>query len=197
MSTSISSDTAVMIFIRGLPGSGKSFLANALVDKIDKNIIILDPDQTDYESDEYKAHTKKLIEEGVDSSLFEYRFLRAKAYEAITDNGTIVWSQPFTNLEIFKKMIGRMQDHALEQNTKLIILIVEVNADPKIAKMRVKERKAAGGHGPSDEKFARFVNDFFTYGHLGYSIVTVDGTNDVSNSVSTIKSALDLLSRIR
>lgn len=188
-----SSGHSVMILMRGLPGSGKSYLATALADRIGKNVIMLDPDATDYESAEYKERTKKLTEEGVDASLHAYRFLRGKAYRGIVDKDVIIWNQPFTNLEIFKKMIERMQDHALEHKSKLVILIVEVEADPKVAKERVEKRKAEGGHGPSDATFTRFVNDYFTFAHLGYSTITVNGLDDVSASVSSIMKALNAL----
>lgn len=191
-----SSDLAVMILMRGLPGSGKSYIASALAEAVDKeSIVMLDPDATNYESEEYKKHTKQLTEEGVDASLHAYRFLRGKAYQGIVDHKVILWNQPFTNLEIFKKMIERMQDHALEHKSKLLILIVEVEADPKVAKERIAKRKTEGGHGPSDATFTRFVNDYFTFSHLGYSTVTVNGSDKVSTSVSTVMKALNALTK--
>ena len=134
MDTSDGSDLSVMILMRGLPGSGKSYLAHALADKIGKKVIMLDPDAADYQSDEYKDHVSKLTAEGVNSNLHAYRFLRGKAYQGIIDHDIIIWNQPFSNLEIFKKMIERMQDHALEHKSRLLILIVEVETNPKVAK---------------------------------------------------------------
>jgi hypothetical protein len=154
---------------------------------------MLDPDATNYESKEYKDHTKQLTEEGVDPNLHAYRFLRAKAYKGIRDHKIIIWNQPFTNLEIFKQMIGRMQDHASENDVKLVILIVEVETDPKIAKERVIKRKALGGHGPSDTTFSRFVNDYVSFAHLGFSTVSVKGGADVNVSASIIVEALNKL----
>jgi deoxyadenosine/deoxycytidine kinase len=188
-----SSKPSVMILIRGLPGSGKSYLATSLKDKIGKNVVVLDPDMTDYESDEYKLHSEKLTKEGVDSSLHAYRFLRAKAYKGILDQKITIWNQPFTNLDIFKKMIERMQEYALEHNRKLLFLIVEVEVEVDVAKKRIEKRKTEGGHGPSDATFNRFLNDYFTFAHLGYSTLTVNGFDNVSDSADSVMKALNAL----
>jgi predicted ABC-type ATPase len=159
----------VLVLVRGIPGSGKSYFAKALAGAInDNDLVMLDPDMTDYDSQEYKKHTEQLTEEGVDPKLHAYRFLRAKAYKGIAQKKLIIWNQPFTNLDIFKKMIDRMQEQAEESSVKLKILIVEVEADPKLAKERVNKRKLQGGHGPSDSTFERFLNDFTSFADLGY-----------------------------
>lgn len=187
----VNNDHPILILMRGLPGSGKSYLAQRLVDSLDKEkVIMLDPDATDYNSDEYKQHTKQLSEEGVDPKLHAYRFLRAKAYDGIANKKIIIWNQPFTNLEIFKKMIKRMEDHASSHSVNLSIVIVEVKVDPTLAKERVAERKRQGGHGPSDDTFTRFLNDYSSFAHLGFETVQVRGDNDVETSVSSVLETL-------
>lgn len=185
---------AVLVLMRGLPGSGKSHLAEALQQSLsDDEVVSLDPDATDYESEEYKKHTQQLTEEGVDPKLHAYRFLRSKAYAGIADRKVIIWNQPFTNLEIFKKMIKRMEDFAAEHKVPLSILIVEVEIEPNIAKERVKKRKEDGGHGPSDKTFERFINDYASFAHLGFATVSVSGESDVAQSVSEAKKAVEEL----
>lgn len=185
----------IAVFIRGLPGSGKSFLADALVSALGEDKVVnLDPDATDYSSKEYAEHVKTMTAEGVDTKLHPYRFLRAKAYQGIAANKIIIWNQPFTNLEIFNKMIARLQDRAAECGTRLPMLVVEVEADGDTAKRRVTARKSDGGHGPSDETFARFINDYHSFEDEGFNVVKVSGQADVEQSVAAIKHALEALS---
>jgi len=184
-------DQPVVILIRGLPGSGKTYLARALQEAIGGDrVVMLDPDAIDFQSQEYLEHVKKLTAEGVDPQLHAYRFSRAKAYKGIEDNKIIIWNQPFTNLEIFNKMVGRLRDHARGHNRDLWILVVEVMLDPAAAKQRIDDRKQTGGHGPSDETFARFTKDYQSFANEGYQTVTVPGDADLKTSVSTVVEAL-------
>ncbi len=183
-----------MILIRGLPGSGKSFVAQELQKVLGfQKVIMLDPDTIDFGSNDYLEHTNALSKEGVDEALHAYRFLRAKAYKGIADHKIIVWNQPFTNIEIFNKMVANFQIQADLNNTILKILVVEVIIDENIANERVQNRKRAGGHGPSSATFNRFVSDYKTVSTYGYNTVTVKGGGEVSDSVSLILAALEKL----
>ncbi len=188
-------DHPTLIIVRGLPGSGKSYITNALKQSVAElvgasNIVVLDPDATDYTAPEYLAHSKALDSGGVDSKLHAYRYLRSQAYAGITTNQVIIWNQPFTNLEIFNKMISGLKSYAIEHNSMLVVLVVEVEVDAAVAKERLVSRKLSGGHGPSDNTFNRFTNDYTSFAHYGYSTVTVHGEDDVSTSVSTIMQTL-------
>ncbi len=188
----------ILIFIRGMPGSGKSYLAAVLQKSLRElvgvdEVVMLDPDATDYESQEYAEHVKLATAEGVDAKLHAYRFLRAKAYHGIADHKVIIWNQPFTNLEIFHKMIANLQAQAVEHNTSLSILIVEVEIDPTVAKRRVAERKEAGGHGPSDKTLAQRIGDHKSYADEGFETVTVHGEDDIAVSVASVLRALQKL----
>jgi len=177
----------IIILIRGLPGSGKSYLAAELENALGKDVtVMLDPDAIDYESQEYKDHVAAQIAEGVDPALHAYRFSRNKAYQGIADHKIVMWNQPFTNLEIFNKMVDRFKEQAEEHHVSLPILVVEVNISPELAKQRVEERKKQGGHGPSDNLFGRYVNDYKTYADEGYDVVAVQGDGDTATSVATI-----------
>lgn len=181
----------MLIIIRGLPGGGKTFLAAALEKSFDKDhLVALDPDATDYQSPEYAAHTQALSAEGVDLKLHAYRFLRNKAYQGIAERKTIIWNQPFTNLEIFNKMMANLRLQAEEHQTQLLVLVVEVEVDPALAKQRIEERKRSGGHGPSDGTFARFLGDYHSFEPYGYHTVTVRGEDNVEASVATIMAAV-------
>ncbi len=184
----------VMILIRGLPGSGKSYIAAELQKVIgyDK-VVLLDPDMIDFTSPEYLAHVAALREEGVDESLFAYRFLRGKAYKGIAEHKVIIWNQAFTNLEIFNKMVAKFTTQADEHQTILPILVVEVETDTSLAKERVIKRMQAGGHGLSEGTFERFNNDYKSFASAGYNTVTVQGSDAVETSVATIMNSLTSL----
>jgi len=181
----------VAIFIRGLPGSGKSFIAAELARQLGtQTAVLLDPDATDYESDTYKHHVKTMEAEGVEQKLHAYRFLRGQAYKAIENGKIIIWDQPFRNLEIFHKMIGRMHEHAEAVGTTVKVLVVELEIDLDTAKARVEKRKAHGGHGPSDTTFENFSAEHKSFDDQDFNIVKVKGKDDVGKSVEKIMKAL-------
>ena len=181
----------LLIIIRGLPGSGKTYIAERLQKALQErhgnnSIVMLDPDATDYQSQAYLDHVQQQVKEKVDPALHPYRFLRAQAYDGITSNKIILWNQPFTNLNSFQKVTTRLQEYAQEHKAEMPVLVVEVEIDPAKAKTRVDERKQAGVHGPSDTTFDRFVGDYKSFASNGYDTVTVYGDHDANESVSTV-----------
>lgn len=94
---------AILLLIRGLPGSGKSYVANVLKEELGNQIVLLDPDATDYTSAKYKEFSKLKTAEGVDEKFHPYRFLREQAYRAIDNDQIIAWNQAFTNLDGLQK----------------------------------------------------------------------------------------------
>ena len=180
-----------LIMVRGLPGSGKSYLTIALQTALGAdNVVILDPDSTDYKSSEYLEHTKALTEQDVDVKFHPYRFIRAKAHKAIEDHKILIWNQPFMDLDGFNKTITNLTTYAGERNIKLPFLVVEVEAPPHTAKERVDTRKSQGGHGPSDDTFARFVGQYASFADKGHDVIAVNGHDDVAVAVATVKEAL-------
>jgi thymidylate kinase len=188
----------ILILIRGLPGSGKSYVAQALQKTLSDSvgadsIVMLDPDATDYTSKAYRELSDELTKQEVDAKFHPYRFLRAQAHNGITSSKIIIWNQPFTSFDGFNKTVINLQNYATEHNMELPMLVVEVEVDSETAKTRVVDRKQQGGHGPSDDTFTRFVNEYVSFSDKGYNTVTVYGSNDVAESVATIEQALDHL----
>lgn len=183
-----------LVIIRGLPGSGKTFLAAELHKILGASqAVVLDPDAVDFQSQAYRRHTAALTAENVDVRLHLYRFLREQAYQAIDDRRILIWNQPFTNLDIFKKMLDRLHERAAEAGSQLSVLLVEVETDPDVANARIKLRIEAGGHGPSDNTFERFVRDYHSFEDQGYATIKVEGESDVLVSAMAVMEALDSL----
>jgi len=181
---------ATLILVRGLPGSGKSYLAHALGESLGQDhVVMLDPDSVDQDSPEYAEHVQSQVEEGVDPALHLYRFSRKKAWQGIEDGKIIIWNQPFTNREVFDKMTSGLLAYAAEHDVSLKILVVDVQIDPEVARARVEQRKNQGGHGPSHDRFDRFVQEFTSFAD-GYDTISVQGDAAVNESVQTILEAI-------
>ena len=175
-----------LIIMRGLPGSGKSHLADELVKSLNKPSVVLDPDKIDFDSPAYINFTENLKKENVAPKLFPYRYLRSLAYGAIENNETVIWTQAFTNQDLLDRTIKNLSNYTSELSLKLKVLIVEVNIDENTARIRTKKREEDGQHGVDEDNFKRFINDYDTFESYGYDLVSVDGKNDVLVSVKTV-----------
>jgi predicted ABC-type ATPase len=183
-----------LILIRGLPGSGKSYLANALQESIGKDgAVILDPDAIDTSSQEYTNLCAALTAEGVEAKFFPNRFLKSQGYAAIASGKIIIWNQAFTNLDGFNRTVKSLQDFASEHGIPLPVRVIEVEVNPDIAKERVAKREQQGGHAVPEEAFTRFINEYQSFIAEGYDIVAVHGEDDVSVSVMSVIKALSRL----
>lgn len=181
----------ILILIRGLPGSGKSYLAHMLRDSIGSDqVTMLDPDTIDLASPEYLAMCETLRVAGIEEKFFPNRFLKAKGYEAIIGHKVIIWNQPFTDLGGFERSIDSLRTFASAQHIPMPILLVEVEVDHDVAHERIKARRQKGGHGPSADRFARFIEDYVTFADKGYRTVVVRGDSDVLESTQTVLDAL-------
>ncbi len=184
----------ILVIIRGVPGSGKSFFASKLETALQENeILSLDPDATDYTSKEYRLHVHKQQAEGVNEKLFPYRFLRQQAFDATLQRKIIIWNQPFTDLTILKKVTDKLQEFASENNIVLPTLVIEIETPKKVAWRRVQERKNSGGHGPSEEKFNKFIEDYESARKNNYQTVTIDGLKHPDEFIQLVVTKIDEL----
>ncbi|HEX3569058.1 MAG TPA: AAA family ATPase [Candidatus Saccharimonadales bacterium] len=186
-------DHPILILVRGLPGSGKSYLTDALRRELGERAEVLDPDAVDQNSGAYHAFVEEQTREGVDPKLHLYRWSRAKAYTAIEAHKIVIWNQAFTNLDIFRKMIDRLETHAAEHGTTLPVVVVEVEADSETAQRRIAERVHHGGHDVPKDTFARFITHYKSYANEGFHVVSVSGSAPVHESVAAVLDALHAL----
>lgn len=181
----------VLVMVRGLPGSGKSYLAKELQNQLGNDtIVLLDPDATDYSSEEYVSFSSDLVSQGVDAKLYPYRYLRSNAYQAILSGKIIIWNQAFTNQDLLHRTIVNLQTFASEHSVELKSLIIEVEIDHHIAKQRVAARAKQGGHDVDDETFERFINDYSSFSGYGYKTVTVNGSASLSDNAASCLDAI-------
>ncbi len=181
----------ILIMIRGLPGSGKTYLAMRLEQALGEgHVVILDPDTVDLETERYLEFSKELEKEGLNRAIHPFRWLRKQACDAVVAGKSVMWNQPFTDRGIFERLIAFIQNHAHENGVQLPVLVVEVEIDPDIAKVRIAKRKQAGGHGPTDDTFGRRVSEYVSYAD-GFSTVVVQGKDDIAISVATVLAAIE------
>jgi predicted ABC-type ATPase len=176
----------ILLFIRGIPGSGKSYLASAMTEKIGaENTIVLDPDMLDIENQNYIDFSNNLTSEGLDSSIHPFRWLRKQACDGISNNKIVLWNQPFTKKGIFERLIKYIEENSDNNNEGLKVFLIEIEVDPEIAKKRVLERKNNGGHGPSENVFAYHVEHHESYAN-DFNTIKINGTDDIQQSVEHI-----------
>jgi predicted ABC-type ATPase len=187
--------TPTLILVRGLPGSGKSHLSAELEKHIGAaQVLILDPDAIDKRSPAYQKMCAELTAQGIDDKFFPYRFLRMQTQAALAAGKTVIWNQGFTLLSGMQRLIEYLTTTLQDQGVTFRTLVVEVNVDVEIAKQRVAERAAAGGHGVTDEAWARFTHDYRSFADEGLgSTVQVFGKDDVTVSAKTVLDALEKL----
>lgn len=190
MTLQIRTDRPLLMIIRGVPGSGKSYLAAALHDTIGDRVTLLDPDAINLDDPDFRAYSDDLTQQGVDAKFHVYRYVRDKAYQAIEDHKILVWNQPFTDLDGLKTTVLRLQTYAQEHNLPLPLLVVEIEVDSQVAHQRVVQRKQQGGHGPDDERFGQFIDQYHSFAAEGFATVTIQGGGNVTDSVDTVIAAL-------
>jgi predicted kinase len=88
-----------------------------------------------------------------------------------------------------------LQAYAADHGTQLPFLVVEVEVAHDVAKARVAQRAAAGGHDVTEENFTRFIDDYRSFADQGFPTVIVRGEDDVQTSVAAVQAALQDLWR--
>jgi thymidylate kinase len=187
--------TPILVLVRGIPGSGKSYLVEALKKQLDlSKILILDPDKIDLQSDQYLQHAAMLSADGVEEKFHPYRYLRAQAHAAIEQNKIIFWTQAFTNLDGFQKTVINLTQHATDNNKQLPVIVVEISVSENAAKSRVADRVKRGkGLVVGDDAFARFTSEYRSFADEGYNVLSLDGQGDIEISAAKVIAALRAL----
>jgi len=180
-----------LLLIRGLPGSGKSYLAHALSEYFGPDrVLLLDPDSTDYNSPAYAEHIRTMEAEGIEAKFYPYQFLRRQAEAAIAAGKIVIWNQAFTLLGGVQRTVDHLTEVAASHDLTLPTLIVEVAIDHETAKARVADRASRGGHDVSPEAFERFISDYRSFADEGFNTIGLQGTDNVQAMVPVVVTAL-------
>lgn len=182
-----------LVIIRGIPGSGKSYVARHLAEGFSSDeYVILDPDEINTETQDYKQLIRQLLADNVDEKFHQYRYLRRRAHFGIENDKLIIWNQAFTSLKGLELTLNNLLDHAKKNSKVLQVLIVEVEVDPATARSRIEARVEAGGHDVPQSAFDQFLEDYSTWTDGQYPTLVVDGTEEISKITSLIKEQLSM-----
>lgn len=186
-----SSSEPKLIVIRGLPGSGKSTVASELQSRMASETVLVDPDALDKESEEYKlfSHNLSVSHPNVSEKVHPFRYLLHSAETALKNGRTVVWNQPFTNLENLEYTIAHLdkQYQEIEKNKPLAVLVVNMEVDPEIAWERVDKRQNSGGHGMTREKFDTYTSKLQSLnGKFQHQTLHVRAEQPVENTVEQV-----------
>jgi len=181
----------LLIFVRGLPGSGKSYLSEALIDQVGASrTLLLDPDAIDTENAGYKLLANELIEQDLNPAILPFRWLRQSACKGVSNGKIVIWNQPFTIKGVFDRLIQFIKDTSTYDGD-LRVLVVEIEIDPIEAKQRIDKRMEEGGHGPDDETFAKRVFEYESFSD-SYDTVRINGSEEINASVQKILKKIKL-----
>lgn len=165
----------MVVFVRGLPGSGKTSLSSMINENLlHGRVEQIDPDLVDKNNEAYIGFCRelKITNPEIDEKLYMYRYLLNKAKSSLSEAKIVIWSQPFTGLENFVYTLEQFRNVSSIQIED--ILIVDIMLDKEIARNRMKKRKENGGHGPNDEYFDKLANQFQKADTLGYNYLCID-----------------------
>ncbi len=184
---------SIVVFIRGLPGAGKTFLAQKLQKEIGDNCLVLDPDGIKNHSLEYQLFIKDLArrEPHLSPKFFPYRFLRNQALIHLKKGGLVIWDQPWSNLNGLKVTIEYLTKNLSQAP---LVIIVELEIAPDKAYQRIRKRIESGGHGPSRTTFLQFVNRFRSVITSQYFenilVIKLDATNISKQTINRLKTII-------
>ena len=180
-----------LIIIRGLPGSGKTFLSKALVETLgNDNVKEVNPDEIFDASEEYQDFIGQLQREepDLDSKFFPFRFLRKQALEAIQVDKIVIWDQPWSGLEKPEIVL-----ETISKEIKAPVLLIEVELEAEKAMERLEKRKAEGGHGPNEEIFSQFVKKFRSINESDSCFIKIRGDTPIEKSVFDVLEQLKIV----
>jgi len=185
-----------LIFVRGLPGAGKSDLVDLLLDFPPlSDSLRLDPDRVDLTDPDFVAFVRNLPLE-LSPKRQIYRFLLYQADEALRQGQSVIWEQPwrlvwglYITIENLTYFLTGKEDIT---QAPFQTVIVEVLIDPAKARERVARRFAEGRHSLKAEQLQDFVGKLEDCSSLNLPMVEIAGDR-VAETVEEVKNLITQL----
>jgi len=180
----------LLVFVRGLPGAGKSDLVDLLLKYplLEKGLR-LDPDRVDLTDPKFVKFVSGLPK-GLSPKKQIYRFLLRQAETALSQEQHVIWEQPWRLVWGLYITIENLT-YFLTGETNITkapfqTVIVEVLIDPIKARRRVARRFAEGRHNLDERVFEQFVGKLEDCSHLNLPVIRAAG-DKVAETVKDIK----------
>lgn len=180
----------MLIVVRGIPGSGKSYLVENLVDTLKDEeadrIIRIDPDEYRYK--DTSIHKVSAFTRDLASEEELLPGLQKMALEGISEGKIVIWEQLLTSLKKPEQVNFIRQ--AIYPSR---LLFIEVVTDKSAAWERIMVRNDLGQQiGPTNEQFddytARYVS--FQDKKVDFEYLVVNGEKPAEENVKLILSRL-------
>src|SRR3990172_3664168 len=137
------SKSSTLLIIRGIPGSGKTKLAQELSERIGKNkIALLDPDCIDTAGIEYSQFISDLakVDPALDQKYYPYRYLMQQARDSLRVGKIVICNQPFTDLCVLKRTVDLLDEYSMGISSSRHVVIIEQEASEDLARQRIARR---------------------------------------------------------
>lgn len=183
---------AIVLFVRGIPGSGKTSIVNAFIKGRDhKNIVRLDPDLVITESSEFITFCDN-CPKNLPNEKRVYRYLLYKACDALAVGKIVIWEQPWRNCELLQLTIDNL---TVISGVMFSVGIIDVSLSEDTAKERVERRFQLGQHPLNPEHVRKFAESFQDVGSTSLSVLKLDGSAEISTLVLHVEEFLEFLAR--
>lgn len=163
------------LFIRGLPGSGKTTLAKNVSSVL--KFVLLDPDE---------LHIQELDGTNTGERLknIKYRYLVKNCIETLKNNQNVIWSQPWRKIENIKITVDNINQ--LIPGTKpnnLSFVVAEIVIDKDLSWKRCSRKF------DTRELFNQYVDKYQSY-NLNLPYIRLDGNQNSQKITSELLSQL-------
>ena len=149
-------DKPICMFMRGLPGSGKSTASKLILSSTSIFSTYLNPDE---------------IEGETEPKTYKYRILLERAVQSLLLGKNVLWDQPWSSLTGLGDTLFNLQ-HFLS-NEWCTPVIAEFQISEQLSQMRVAKRKQEGGHGPTESTLHQLYKNYGDIGQLSENAQTV------------------------
>jgi adenylate kinase family enzyme len=175
----MSKELLFCIFIRGLPGVGKTSLAKAV--SAVHRATILNPDDLSQSNNLGDLKTARL-------KVLKYRFLLDRCIEELKNGKNIIWEQPWRKTKNIQITVDNIKKATQRSNFPAKFLVVEICTDKNISWDRSKNKFKTLDH------FEKYINKYQKY-NLKLPYLPLSGSENTAELVNSITKLLKTLDR--